>query len=114
MNRGALAGETFMGTGSKWWGGALIALGVLFLLYNFDLFDFDWLWRFWPAALIIVGIKLLKPVPAAPQAPAPPEPPSPVIEEPVPRDEGSEATAEGEPEASSGEEGDSHDRSEAG
>lgn len=114
MNRGALAGETFMGTGSKWWGGALIALGVLFLLYNFDLFDFDWVWRFWPAALIIVGIKLLKPVPAAPQAPPPPEPPSPVIEEPVPRDEGSEATAEEEPEASSGEEGDSHDRSEAG
>lgn len=120
MNRGALAGETFMGTGSKWWGGALIALGVMFLLYNFDLFDFDWLWQFWPVALIVVGIKLLKPVPATPQAPAPPAPPSPpldesppVSEESAPRDEGSEAAAEEEPKASSEEEGDTHDRSEA-
>jgi hypothetical protein len=112
-----MAGETFVGTGSKWWGGALIALGVLFLLYNFDLFDFDWLWRFWPAALIIVGIKLLKPVPQAPTPPTPPSPPidepAPVSEEPVPRDERSDVAAEQEPQASSEEEGDSHDRSEA-
>ena len=108
INRGVMAGETFVGSGSKWWGGALIALGVLFLLYNFDLFDFEWVWQFWPAALIIVGIKLLKPVPAAPQAPTPPAPPSPpmdesspISEEPVPRDEGSEVAAEEELKTSS-------------
>ena len=79
INRGDETGEALLKTGSKWWGGTLIALGVLFLLYNFDLFDFDWLWQFWPAALIVVGVRLLKPslfgmepasVPAAPPPPA--------------------------------------------
>jgi hypothetical protein len=114
MNRGALAGETFMGTGSKWWGAALIALGVMFLLYNFDLFDFEWVWQFWPAALIVIGIKLLKPAPT-PQRP--PEPPSPPPEEPLAE---TEATATGEasqdeeqPKASAEVEGDTHERSEA-
>lgn len=87
INRGDETGEALLKTGSKWWGGTLIALGVLFLLYNFDLFDFDWLWQFWPVALIVVGVRLLKPslfglesdsVPAAP----PPQD-SPPISEPL-------------------------------
>lgn len=45
---------------SPWWGATLIGLGVLFLLYNFDIIDFDRLWRFWPVALIGLGLKLLK------------------------------------------------------
>jgi hypothetical protein len=118
MNRGTLTGETFTGTGSKWWGGALIALGVMFLLYNFDLFDFEWVWQFWPAALIVVGIKLLKPAPATPSAPASPEPPPPPAEEsPVPMEEksekGTETEAEKGPGIASEEEGDENDRSEA-
>jgi hypothetical protein len=87
INRGDATGEAILKSGSKWWGGTLIVLGVLFLLYNFDLFEFDWLWQFWPVALIVVGIRLVKPSffgmePAsAPAAPPPPEPRS--ISEPL-------------------------------
>jgi hypothetical protein len=65
----------FSGASSKWWGGVLIAMGVLFLLYNFDLFDIEWLWQFWPVVLILVGIRLIKPGSAAKPAPEtlPPE-----------------------------------------
>ncbi len=66
INRGEVTGDTFTGAGAKWWGGSLIVLGVLFLLYNFDLFDFDWLWQFWPVALIVLGIKLIRFPAAAP------------------------------------------------
>ena len=34
----------------------LIALGVLFLLNNFDMLDFG---RYWPLLLIVIGIGLL-------------------------------------------------------
>ena len=87
INRGDETGEAILKSGSKWWGGTLIALGVMFLLYNFDLFEFDWLWQFWPVALIVVGIKLLKPSlfgmesVSVPAAPPPPEPGS--ISEPL-------------------------------
>jgi hypothetical protein len=44
------------------WGGiALIVLGCLFLLDNFNVLQFDWIARlFWPAVLIAIGIGLLK------------------------------------------------------
>jgi hypothetical protein len=121
INRGAEVSDMVTGSSPKWWGGSLIVLGALFLLYNFDLFDFEWLWRFWPLALIVLGVKLLKPAPATPPAPTPPEPPSTplddepprVIEETAPPDGESVATTEEEPEASS-DEGDPHERSEDG
>jgi hypothetical protein len=34
----------------------LIVIGVLFLAYNFDLFEFGWLRQWWPLILIGVGI----------------------------------------------------------
>jgi hypothetical protein len=114
INRGAVAGDTLMGTDSKWWGGTLIVLGGLFLLHNFDLFDFDWLWQFWPIALIVVGIKLLKPPPAAKLAP-PPQVSTPLPESPESKEETSQdapvetTTAEAET-ATSSDEGDTHER----
>jgi len=61
---------------SRWWGYILIGLGVLFTLENFDLIDFDWVWRLWPLGLIALGIFILKrrPEPAAPAPPDYPEP----------------------------------------
>lgn len=112
INSGVETADSAFTSGSKWWGGALIALGALFLLYNFDLFDFYWLWQFWPVALIIIGIRLIKPPPAAKTTPPTPsmhEPPPPV-----------ETAATGESEAAeeaaneSREEGDDHDRTSTG
>lgn len=37
----------------------LIGLGVLFLLNTFGWMHFDWVWRFWPLILILVGIRVL-------------------------------------------------------
>ncbi|MGB8771754.1 MAG: DUF5668 domain-containing protein [Candidatus Korobacteraceae bacterium] len=37
----------------------LIGLGVLFLLNEMDVLNFDRLWRFWPLVLIAVGIRVL-------------------------------------------------------
>jgi hypothetical protein len=37
----------------------LIALGVLFLLNEMDVLNFDRLWRFWPLVLIAIGIRVL-------------------------------------------------------
>jgi hypothetical protein len=124
INRGDETGEALLKSGSKWWGGALIALGVLFLLFNFDLFDFDWLWQFWPVALIVVGVRLLKPslfgaepasVPVAPPPLETPSTPEPLDDLPM----ASSDDARGETEEPSGEtdesceptsEGEDHDR----
>lgn len=44
-----------------WWGGvALVALGALFLLDNFNILELDQLLRLWPALLILLGVWLLK------------------------------------------------------
>ncbi len=37
----------------------LIALGALFLLANFHIFDADWFSKAWPAGLIILGVYIL-------------------------------------------------------
>ena len=37
----------------------LIGLGVLFLLNEMDVLNFDRLWRFWPLVLIAIGIRVL-------------------------------------------------------
>jgi hypothetical protein len=66
---------------TKWWGYILIGLGVLFTLDNFDLFDFEWIWRLWPLGLIALGVFILKRRPE-PVASAPPPPPS--YSEPLP------------------------------
>lgn len=46
-------------SGSIFWGGLLLVLGVLFLLANFDVLSYDKLWRFWPVLVIGFGGKFL-------------------------------------------------------
>ena len=105
----------FAGSGSKWWGGILIGLGVLFLLVNLDLVDLDWLWRFWPVVLIVIGFRLIMPGPAKPVPTPPPTPPpletsSPSIEEASVPEQGQE---EGPQETSSADEGEEDERADA-
>ena len=43
------------------WGGiALVVIGGLFLLGNLNVFDLRQIARFWPAALVVIGVWLLK------------------------------------------------------
>jgi hypothetical protein len=53
--------EQLMGFKDKelWGGVALVALGAIFLLDNFELVEFDKVVRLWPLALIIVGVLLI-------------------------------------------------------
>lgn len=37
----------------------LIGLGVLFLLDEVGALHFDWIWRFWPLILILLGVRIL-------------------------------------------------------
>ena len=37
----------------------LIGLGVLFLLNEMGALHFDWIWRFWPLILIVLGVRIL-------------------------------------------------------
>jgi len=46
-------------SGSVFWGLGLMALGVIFLLANFDILDYDRIFDFWPVLIIIVGIKMI-------------------------------------------------------
>jgi hypothetical protein len=55
---------------SKWWGYILIGLGGLLVLENFDIIDFDWLWRLWPLGLIAMGVYILKRKPLPPLEPS--------------------------------------------
>ena len=42
------------------WGVILIVVGILFLLDQWDLLDFGYLFeRFWPALIIVLGIQML-------------------------------------------------------
>jgi len=46
-------------SGSVFWGAVLMVLGVVFLLANFNLIDFDRLWDFWPVIVIVIGLKMI-------------------------------------------------------
>jgi hypothetical protein len=46
-------------SGSVFWGAVLMGLGVIFLLANFNLIDFDRLWDFWPVIVIVIGLKMI-------------------------------------------------------
>lgn len=46
-------------TGSIFWGLILLALGVILLLANFDVINYDTLFDFWPVLVIILGLKLV-------------------------------------------------------
>jgi len=69
LNQKALAGEAAakggddfsltVKSGSIFWGAALIVLGAVFLLGNFDVIDYDKLWRFWPVLVIGLGAKFI-------------------------------------------------------
>ena len=41
------------------WGTLLIAMGLLFLLYNMDLLRLQWLSEFWPLSLVALGLFLI-------------------------------------------------------
>jgi len=43
------------------WGVILILIGVLFILQNLNIVDFEWvsLWRLWPVILVLWGVSIL-------------------------------------------------------
>lgn len=46
-------------SGSVFWGSALIGLGIVFLLSNFEIIDYDRIFDFWPVVVIVVGLKMI-------------------------------------------------------
>ena len=46
-------------SGSIFWGIALMMLGGILLLANFEVIDYYTLWEFWPIAVILIGLKLV-------------------------------------------------------
>ena len=36
-----------------------MALGVVFLLGNFDIIDYDRIFDFWPVIIIVIGLKMI-------------------------------------------------------
>ena len=78
-NRAIEAGEQTPASqstnGTPWLAWAAIGLGAVLLLNNLFDFDFDWLWRFWPLALILVGVKLIRGGSSSRRELAPPAPP---------------------------------------
>ncbi len=46
-------------SGSIFWGGVLIALGVILILANFEVIPYRTLGDYWPVAAIVIGIKLV-------------------------------------------------------
>jgi predicted membrane protein len=56
---GVVQASRSMGMGGRIWGGIVFAVGVVFLLQNFNVIHGD-VWRFlWPAVLIMVGLGML-------------------------------------------------------
>ena len=43
----------------NWGGAALILVGIVFLLSNFDIVPLHELYRFWPLILIAIGARML-------------------------------------------------------
>ncbi len=57
-----LNGEGFVldtRSGSILWGAILIVLGAIFLLANYEVVTYAQIAKFWPAAIVLLGIKLL-------------------------------------------------------
>jgi LiaI-LiaF-like transmembrane region len=46
-------------SGSIFWGAALVVIGALAILANFDVITWEKLWDFWPIAVIAIGLKLV-------------------------------------------------------
>jgi hypothetical protein len=46
-------------SGSIFWGIVLIALGVVLIMANFEVINYDILFDFWPVAVIVIGLKLV-------------------------------------------------------
>jgi hypothetical protein len=46
-------------SGSVFWGIVLMGLGTIFLLSNFDIIHYDQIFDFWPAVVILVGLKMI-------------------------------------------------------
>ena len=46
-------------SGSILWGAILIVLGAIFLLANYEVLTYAQIAKFWPAAIVLLGIKLL-------------------------------------------------------
>jgi len=68
INRRALEGEVpgeeadvtaVVKSGSVFWGALLIVLGGILLLGNFEVIDYGTIFDFWPAVVILIGIKLV-------------------------------------------------------
>lgn len=55
----AAAGETTAPSGSVFWGVALVVLGGVLLLANFDVIRYDTIFDFWPLAVMGIGLKLV-------------------------------------------------------
>jgi hypothetical protein len=56
----AAPGMLMEGPGARPVGGiVLIGLGVLFLLGEFGWLDWEWVGRFWPVALIVLGVWII-------------------------------------------------------
>ena len=49
----------FFKTGSIFWGVIILALGVVFLMANFELISYSSIWDFWPLVIIVIGGKLI-------------------------------------------------------
>lgn len=46
-------------SGSAFWGLVLMGLGVIFLLSNFEIIDYDRIFEFWPVIIIVIGLKMI-------------------------------------------------------
>jgi len=46
-------------SGSIFWGAALMAIGGVFLLGNFEIIDYDRIFQFWPVLVIVIGLKMI-------------------------------------------------------
>lgn len=46
-------------SGSVFWGCVLIGLGIIFLLSNFEIIDYDRIFDFWPVLVIVIGLKMI-------------------------------------------------------
>lgn len=46
-------------SGSVFWGALLVVLGIIFLLGNFEIINYNRIFDFWPVVVIIIGIKLV-------------------------------------------------------